>query len=571
MIFENSSSWINEPGTDGLLFMYQRIKEMLFAYTDNMYKVPVNNTVSLIQEFLSLASLAKKQDMDKANLSEVYSELKDTIYNDIVAKRQIGESEMSVIINKLDQSSFMDKEKIMRYLLSKLFNYGEYCIDYLKEVIPKENNKTKIEKILRCYIPHLINTGYSPRFIYYYNEKIFCNDEINADDKLEEFLNRFDYKRRKYIVYFALDNKSLKFKRILSERLGASFESDSYSKSLKYDRGNYYGAKFEIEALDNNGAVRNIVSSINIFKDCYSFLGNRKEKWFFEKVLVVENGDTTIIPIDDDIYKLSKDFSDKRLGEAAEITVLNLINHTRNSFPRIKRALEIHSTALNSQDKNSAFLNMWSILEIVGIVKTNQSKIKEIVSNVISIIENDYTYTVFAELHDYIKGNTNKDKLKNIIQSVEAKDDLHRIAYITVLDEYECKRQELTELLEKAPLIRSRMYKINKIFSSKKEYLKEIKRYSNRIRWHLLRIYRIRNLIIHLGIDFDKTRMVGEHLHGYVDEVMLSIIVRLSRNPELHSISNVLLEEEMIMNSIKKDYKKEVIIQKEDLCRLIDS
>ena len=44
---------------DGILFLIQRLQEMLFHYSDDIVKAPVHNTMTLIYEYLEL-----EQDSD---------------------------------------------------------------------------------------------------------------------------------------------------------------------------------------------------------------------------------------------------------------------------------------------------------------------------------------------------------------------------------------------------------------------------------------------------------------------------------------------------------------------------
>lgn len=570
MKFENEAIWTNKPGNDGLLFFTQRIKEMLFLHTDNMYKSPVHNSHTLMKEYLKLSQLVEKEIISRNHLEAVYDELIDSFRKDIILRNKYGKEKINTIIEQLNSSSEKKRQQLIHYLFCKYSDYGKYCYEYLLTIVPQEKEKRKIEDALRCYIPYLISVGYSPQFIYHYNNKIF-NSDINCENYLKVFLDRFDLKKNKYHVYFAFNKKSERFKKILSQRLGASFKKDKYSHKLKFDKDNYYIVKFETDALDSNGAIKNIINIVNVFVDCYSFLGDRKEEWFFNKALVVDdNEDINIINVENVIYPVSKDYSDEHIARVAETTVMTLLNNVDSTFLDIKRILEIHSSALNNKDKNGAFLNMWSILEIVGIQRRDSNKIDEIINNIISILENDYTNTVFNELRNYIKGNLSKEEYERIKKSVEGSNETIKIANIVILDEYEAKRKELIELLKKAPLIRGRIYTINEIFKRKNGFIRELNRYSKRVRWHLLRIYRIRNSIIHMGEKSDYIDIVGKHLHGYVDEVIFSIVVRLSYDYSLKTIGNVLIEEQTIMESIRKDYSKKETMESSDIQRLLD-
>ena len=112
------------------------------------------------------------------------------------------------------------------------------------------------------------------------NNKIFGNQEISSMEILDEFLNRFDFQKRKYKVYIALNKKAKQFKDILESRLGANLETDYFSEKLKINSDEYIHVGFEIEALDENKAAQEVYENVNLFIRFYKFLGNRREEWF---------------------------------------------------------------------------------------------------------------------------------------------------------------------------------------------------------------------------------------------------------------------------------------------------
>lgn len=169
------------------------------------------------------------------------------------------------------------------------------------------------------------------------------------------------------------------FKRILEMRLNANFEQDQFSTRLKYDRNKYIQISFEVESLDENKAAQEAYGIVNLFLRFYKFLGNRRDEWYLEKCLVVSENDECLIT---DIlfhgYSYSKDYDDKTIGKNSEVLITALLNNAHNSFSEINKLLEIHNTAIDDSDMQNSFLNLWSILEILGVKKRDNSKMIEI-------------------------------------------------------------------------------------------------------------------------------------------------------------------------------------------------
>lgn len=80
---------------------------------------------------------------------------------------------------------------------------------YIKEIVPQEQEKKKIERALKCFVPELIGRGYSGEYIYHYVRKIFFERPVDSIEVLNVFLDRFDFKRKEYTVYVPIKNRCL--------------------------------------------------------------------------------------------------------------------------------------------------------------------------------------------------------------------------------------------------------------------------------------------------------------------------------------------------------------------------
>ena len=77
--------WDNTNGDlDGLLYFAQRLDEMLFNFSIDLYKAPVLNTHSLLVEYISIYN---NTEIDNKYLSVVLEELRQHRINDRI---QIG-------------------------------------------------------------------------------------------------------------------------------------------------------------------------------------------------------------------------------------------------------------------------------------------------------------------------------------------------------------------------------------------------------------------------------------------------------------------------------------------------
>lgn len=550
---------------DGILYFAQRIDEMLNHSTYHIYKAPVLNTYLLAEEYLITANLVSQEVIDKSHLKNIYEEFIESFNNDIIIKEYLSEYDRAALINRLNGSSEFDKNKVMHYVMHLLCRYDYWCKEYLTKIVPQDREKRKIEMALRCYIPGLIDRGYSPDYIYYHNKSIFNQSNKKNTDLLNEFLSRFDFKKRQYSVYVALHKNVRNFKDILTENLGVIFDFDiSEAKEFKYSGNKYIIAKLEIEALDKRQAATIAYDKLNLFYKFYRFMNDDRKRWFLNKCMVkFSDDDYAFVDLKVQRYNFPEHEDSEKSGKLSELMITALITNARRSFDVIDTVISLHNTALENTDLSNGFLNLWSIFEVLFVSDKNRSKINEIERKLIPILKKEYIVMLFKDLDANLKDNLPIDQYNEIINSIEGSDNKYKITALVTLDEYSELRKKLYGYLSNYPLLRSRISQMNSLCNYRNSFLIEVERFTRKITWHLIRLYRTRNSIIHSGDIPNNLKSLGEHLHSYVDVCIWEILVSLISEKHLCSIDNVLIDEmfeiERIINELssKEKFKKD--------------
>ena len=576
MRFEITGRWEKEFEHDGMLYCAQRIEEMLMIYTSHLYKVPMYNTFLLAYEFMHVYSTVETKSIDQSHLKNIMEEFIDSFSSDIIVKQHFSQSQVKYFVSRLTGSNLPEQRKIMHYLIHAMSDYPNWCIDVLKNAVAKPKEKKNIEKALRSYVPMIIGMEYHPQAVYKECKKVFSKCHINSLDALDTFLDKFTGADIEYTVYLSVDKKIEKFKKILESRLGISFTQDECSKKLHYDANSQICVSLSESALDVNGAARRAYERFNLFMKYYKFLGNRDQKWCGDKCLVKDSDNNMSFPhIGSERYFYSQDYDDTTLGHNSERVITKLLeNAGQNDFFKIDRLIRAHNTALSSRDINNAFLNLWSMIEIIGVDEFggDTSKIKQVIQNIVPVLKRNYVKRIVEELHDYLKANLQIDDYSAMIKAViEEGSDEYKIACLVSLSKYEETRKKVYIMLKNYPLLRSRISQLNEdVFKKKKELFTELNRYGQRLIWHIQRLYRVRNSIIHSGEPEKNMVYLVEHLHSYVDEVLLDIIDRMTRSCSLGTIANVLLDAQLFMDTIEKEYTKDEEFQPSDIKMIMD-
>lgn len=560
---------------DGMLYCAQRIEEMLMAYTSHLYKTPVYNTFLLAYEYMEVYSLVEAKKIDQAHLKNVIDEFIHTFSSDVVIKDHFSSDQIKYYVGRLTGNSLREQQNTMNYLIHKISGYPEWCEETLKRTIGYPKKKKEIELALKSYIPMLIGIGYRPYYIYQQCKSFFTNTRVSGISDIDNFFKLFSRIERDYIVYFPVKKQVNKFKSILEERLNISFEEDDNSNKLRYDKGNQICIHKGISALDPYVAAHEAYLSFDLFLRFYRFLGNRDKEWIGNKCLVCnEKGNSWITHFGSEQYSYSKDYDDKTLGRNSERIITDLLENTgHNDYFRIDKIIRAHNSALLSPDINNAFLNFWSVLEIISVDEFNDdvSKIRQVIDKIIPVLKRNYVMAIIEELHDYLKCNLTPDQYSSLMQSiVETGSDHYKIACMVSLPEYDKVRRNVYEMLKDYPLIRSRISQLYEdVFRKKKLFVSELNRYGQRLVWHIQRLYRVRNSIIHSGETNENMVSLVEHLHSYVDVVGFEIIRRMTQKNSLATVNNVLLDAQIYVDDLNKNYSKDEPFIAKDIRMLI--
>ena len=114
-------------------------------------------------------------------------------------------------------------------------------------------------------------------------------------------------------------------------------------------------------------------------------------------------------------------------------------------------------------------------------------------------------------------------------------------------------------------MIRQKIYTLWEIRNSKSQIWSLANRYAQRVKWHIYRLYRVRNAIVHSGESNPKIQALGEHLHIYDDRILSELLIKLSREKTLQTISDVLIDTRMSLSKIKTCFNDNSSVTLDDL------
>jgi len=559
-------SWNNEFQHDGFLYFVQRIVEMLDYHTIDIYRAPLMNTPRLIMEYLKIANGAAKS----FHLDEVFHEFKDTFASDAVIQYKWGEDRIRQILDKLNREE-QNRKTTMEYLAHAIGSYYlAWAKEYALHIVVQNTKKSRIEQAIRCLVPEIIKCGYSREEIFYTARELL-SDEINPSTALNDFLDHFDCKKKKFTVYFQLSQRMLQFKETLHNRLGVIFEDDGSFNKLDA-REKYCVGKLEnIKAFDAVNAANQAVEILELFTAFYQYFGDYSVPLIYKYFLVVaDDGKERTVMVNRGKYTSIEGENPPQMAEIAEMVVTQLVSSARCSIAKLKQIADLHNRAISNNGLENGFLNLWSIMEMICVSEPDKSKIDQVKNVTIPILKRDYLPCVFKDITDNLKHIIGEEQIDQLLAEIAEKGSKHlKLACFVLLPKYNEKFDSFVDRLVQYPVLRSRLLNLHDTCTKRKNLLNLIERYGKRVSWHLYRIYRARNVITHAGKRPNDLKDIGEHLHAYVDSLAGEMIVKLSMGSLCH-ISNIIVDSELQQEDIERYMNEAITLDEECMQKIFD-
>ena len=249
------------------------------------------------------------------------------------------------------------------------------------------------------------------------------------------------------------------------------------------------------------------------------------------------------IPIKEDGYKAIEVEPKIKLHNVIDRSILGCQKKNQREYYRLRKIIELHNEALEQNDCDDGFVNLWSIMEVVSSDMTGDTKIEKVINSVLSILQNDYYSKYFQSLRNDLRSSLRKEEYIDIVDGITEKgDEVYKIACLTLLDKYRELREELFTKLKGYPNIRYKMW----------------------------RMYRMRNKIVHSGEKDKNVRILGEHLHIYCDGIIIELIVKLS-NESFETIRDVLVDTRLLLESKKELFNDTSAVQERDITNMFSN
>lgn len=585
---ENYSHIEISPYRKNFILFIETLEEVLFYYSFESYKLPALNS-----HFLCLDMLQTKHNIDTKSISEgnfipLSEEFEDTLERDIVLKTYIPE--IDVLLkrrNKLgaivDYRNSELKTKISKYTeaasyiceISRsnniyLTTIYDLLIDNIFAETSEYNNWNAIYLLTRTLATELVNGGYSSEYITEELKNAFLDREkvVQCEEQLlVDFFNRFTFERKSYQVVFGINAETARILKYFKE-INVKTPSNDIKKKLNLKHRGDCIVEVVVENVDKHQAANAAYGYINTIIGLHRISQHHKPI-YIKPIAQVNEIDEEYIVISTKIIKMGNNILLRANNENQiqsyffDKQLLNKIDTPETFF----RAVSLHNNALDSKEPTNQLLDLWTAVEtLIGFRSGDEDKINVVCDILTNILNRTYLYSHITQLHKDIMAVCEKNGEDTLSSIAGEEQPVWKLAKILSVKDCQEDYDKLYHLCEEYPLLQYRMeYFSKKVFVNSESVYKELVRHKAKLRWHIMRIYRNRNMIVHNGEYMPYLNVILGNLHYYIDAMFDLLIeyyhLEIEHN---HNIFYHVQKEEMqYWNCLGLDDKGKKIVSRE--------
>lgn len=562
----NLSLWKYNSSLNCLLFFAQRLDELLFHHTTDTYRYSTLSLQGLAVEYCKVYKDVQNGILNKKNLAYIIDEFSERLKNDTIAKEILTEEFVERFLKNYASWATKEQYENIRYIGRTFGNrhYYNHIVSKLKELIKENKKKKELDEKTSLFVRELLDCGYNANYIFQMLHEVFFHKEVSSLDSLNVFLAKFDFVEKKYDVYIGyssdmssllplfdkLDSSDIKISVINTAEVPIGIKTRRQKTILKFESIECYDMYTAFDIADAISSC--VVNSYSFYRhDPYSVRT-------YGQVIDEQNIITTIRPkklLKHRVPILSRENSTKN----AELLMKILFASYENLFA-FSKVTKIHNSAVCSESTSDSLLSLWSILESIVEEDSNieeiksensgnkkeRSKIGNIIAYTIPYLKSSYIKKLVQTcMTDIVRWNSSFFNNKIVTNGFGTNNIEHTFAFLAFASE-QTVRDEFYSMTETFPLLRQRVSTLSEQLHNSKGIKALINAHSQRVKWHLHRIYRARNYIIHdAKIDDHMNQELVINLHSYVDIVFLEVISLISKSPYNDSIHDAIVEHKL--------------------------
>ena len=554
--------WVTESRYGTILYFAQIAEEMFWHGARDSYRPP------------SLDSYHRSVE-----LSKIYSELKDAglidgttgtgsqiilpmfdeflsfLSRDLTIKRHYSEM-LEIVSHHLGdkQAGVFPKIRAVRLFertISPL--YLRRCRDEIEGYAGNEKPKDKaaFRILVANYFSYLLNVGHTPEYIYFNTQRHFFDRDLQESPRreLQNFFKCFPGRQNEYRVFVGVSREmhaALDGIEGVNPRPALPSSARLRHAALLNEWKNTIELS-PIHAMDLPGAWLECDRSLGLTR-ALAYTGKPAADLSWHPIMVVtsedheagsEFGEPTS-PLRQR-YRGNPSAADKLVGDRRAIISRKILTDADRN--RLLNAIVGYADAFHSESPASQLVSLWSSLE--GLLPSPPSDVNRIGSFVRDVatgqqrtyLENQFNW-LYVDLRKIYR-ETLSDVLKDIS---EYQTGVGKLFAALCFRHYDPIRKRLGILCAHNPLATQRMFELHTAAKNCGTLFELVQSHLERVQWHLFRIYRERNRIVHRANPSENVSALILNLNEYILVCMEAFFRAASNSTQAFYVDDIFSE-----------------------------
>ncbi|NOS79310.1 MAG: hypothetical protein HOP35_15335 [Nitrospira sp.] len=533
----SNDKWAFSPGINlaGKAFV-EKWLELLNPLTVDNYRVRHLNTRVAFEELREVIREAENKTLEAQNIEDVSKELLGLLKVDPVAQSSLPHHEY--YYNSL-LNPFKEKERSahpgLKVLVKQACDVLEkrYRIDLIDAlaVSIQGNVVGKTVALTSLLVSDLIASGYDFRHLLWRGRSFINSPTHYFLDRLSSFLNQFKAGAlQKFLVAYRIDFPNVRDATSCPTSLGglkvrseSDVASDHPNLRSHIPGPNVRLATLTTDAFDPFAATRNGSSELHKALDIIQFTKPSVEIISHNTAYVVlSNGTIKSIPTALELLgpiKIADDEVEHRINQLARIRQ----RVDGASVRQLGLGLQYLRRGLTESAPQGQFLNYWIGLEAIagGARRTEITTTRRSVSKILAL---GYPRRLIRDLQEnFNRLDVNVGTVINPV-STELYGPLGKLEALLRCISNAQSKVALLDLAGHSPLLISRIEMVEALLGKAGSVVCSMENHRQDVDWHIQRLYRIRNAIVHGGgIPSDLTHLAS-NLATYLWVILRSLL-----------------------------------------------
>ena len=516
-----------EAADPATVFLALRWNEFFDPYTIDSFQPKLCNLPILLEEILEVCETSNRHESSLGHLASLQAELEMPLKS-AEGRRWISSFDAWKLDELRKSRTCADAEKIAKVLLGDGFK-GKFEESIIAEIgkLPTllPTHKESSDLLLGQLATIALNRGYSGIENTEAANKLL---EKSPGQWVEGLLSRLQSRPQEYLVALELvPTPRLKGDRLakVMEKGGFKVEDPADFPTITLQHGGVLVSVLE-EGISPVASLQAVIRQVEPILDMLDFyLADRAAAlpasgWVGK---IKQEMVLTSVPSQSLRLVHPHRYADRLVIEALESGAGGRLDGS------VRNALELHSAAMHSTDVRTRFLNLWAALECLASLVDESTISRRVTALVCPVV----TWRKMEKIGRYLAINLHLwCKELGMKNTGKGNPEFSAAKIIDAL----CKPTKhadilrLFEMAGKHELLRYRIHSSWKAFNDPGVLAKNLADSREHLAWHLKRIYRARNLLVHRGIEVPRLEGLCDNLHYYVSMLLSRVIHGVSRN-----------------------------------------